>query len=352
MKEYLKIILASIISALLAIVIYTGVISMTEIYKVDKDNTSAQVNEVLVGENISIPKIIDKTSPSVVQISRNSGINSSALGSGVIIDATLGYVVTNYHVVGSEGDLTVTLLDGRVIKASRVGADSDLDIAIIKLDDTLNLTSMQLGDSDVIKTGQLAIAIGSPLSAELVNSVTVGVISAVSREITYGAPSGNDVVIKVIQTDAAINPGNSGGALINSLGQLIGINSSKVSQTGVEGLGFAIPINEAKPVIEEIIKTGTVMHLNLGVSDLINITKEMSDYYQLPVGVLVRGVATNSNASRAGIKANDIIVNFNQTKIQTSAQLRTAINKLKPNDELRIKVYRDKGYITLFVILK
>ncbi len=352
MKDYLKMILAGIIGALVAIVLYTGIISITDINKINEETTNPQVNEVLVGENISIPEIIEKTSPSVVQISRNSGISSSALGSGVIIDATLGYVVTNFHVVGSEGELTVTLLDGRVIKATRVGADPDLDISIIKLEDTLNLTSMELGNSDIIKTGQLAIAIGSPLSAALANSVTVGVISSVSREITYRAPSGNNVVINVIQTDAAINPGNSGGALINSLGQLIGINSIKVSQTGVEGLGFAIPINEAKPIIEEIIKTGTVTHPYLGVSKLTNITQEMSDYYKVPKGVLIGEVAPNSNSSEAGVKVNDIIVQINQTKIETIAELRTAINKLNLGDELRIKVYRNTSTITLFVVLK
>ncbi|MDD2371815.1 MAG: trypsin-like peptidase domain-containing protein [Firmicutes bacterium] len=352
MKEYFKMILAGIIGALIAIVLYTGIISITDRYKVTDNSTVTQVDEVLVGENVSIPKIVEKTSPSVVQISRSAGINSSTLGSGVIIDATLGYVVTNYHVTGSSGDLTVTLLDGRVIKATRVGSDQDLDISIIKLADTSDLTSIELGDSGILKTGQLAIAIGSPLSADLANSVTVGVISAVSREITYTAPSGNDIVINVIQTDAAINPGNSGGALINSLGQLIGINSIKVSQTGIEGLGFAIPINDAKPIIEEIIKTGTVSNPYLGVSNLTNITQEMSDYYKLPIGILVGEVAPNSNASNAGVIVNDIITYINQTKVENTAQLRAAINKLNPGDDLRIKVYRDKSYITLYVVLK
>lgn len=352
MKEYFKMILAGIIGALLAIVLYTGILSITDRYQVKDNSPGTQVDEVLVGENVSIPKIVEKTSPSVVQISRSAGINSSTLGSGVIIDATLGYVVTNYHVAGSSGDLTVTLLDGRVIKATRVGADQDLDISIIKLADTSNLTSIELGDSGVIKTGQLAIAIGSPLSTDLANSVTVGVISAVSREITYTAPSGNNIVINVIQTDAAINPGNSGGALINSLGQLIGINSIKVSQTGIEGLGFAIPINDAKPVIEEIIRTGTVSNNYLGVSKLTNITQEMADYYKLPIGILVGEVAPNSNAGNAGVKLNDIITYINQTKVENTAQLRTAINKLKPGDDLRIKVYRNKSYITLYVVLK
>lgn len=352
MKEYLRLVLAGIIGALIAIVLYTGLLSVTDQYQTVDKGSDSSVNEVLIGENISIPEIVNKTSPSVVQISRNNGVGSISLGSGVIIDAALGYVVTNFHVAGDSGDLSVTLLDGSVTTASRVGGDADLDISVIKLNKTSNLTAIDLGDSSVLKAGQLAIAIGSPLSSELANTVTVGVISAISREISYTAPSGNEVVISVLQTDAAINPGNSGGALINSLGQLIGINSIKVSQTGVEGLGFAIPINEAKPIIEEIIKTGTVTHVNLGVSNLTNITQEMSDYYKVPVGVFVGEVSAGSIASKAGLKVEDIIVNINQTKINSSAQLRSTMNKLNKGDDLRIKVYRDKSYITLYIVIK
>lgn len=352
MKDYLRIILAGIIGALIAIVLYTGVLSITDRYQLANNSGGEVVNEVLIGENISIQDIVSKTSPAVVQISRSSGLGSSSLGSGVIIDSALGYVVTNFHVVGETGDLTVTLLDGRVTKATRLGGDADLDISVLKLENTTNLTSIELGDSSVLKAGQTAIAIGSPFSSELANTVTVGVISAVSRELTYTAPSGNLVVVRVVQTDAAINPGNSGGALINSLGQLIGINSIKIAQTGFEGLGFAIPINDAKPIIEEIIRTGTVNHPMLGVSNLTNITKEMSDYYKVPEGVLVGNVSDGSNASIAGVRVNDIIVAINQTEIKTSAQLRSAMYRLDFGDDLRIRVYRDGGYLTLYVVVK
>lgn len=352
MKDYLRLILAGIIGALIAIVLYTGVLSITDRYQLANNSGGEVVNEVLIGENISIQDIVSKTSPAVVQISRSSGLGSSSLGSGVIIDSALGYVVTNFHVVGETGDLTVTLLDGRVTKATRLGGDADLDISVLKLENTTNLTSIELGDSSVLKAGQTAIAIGSPFSSELANTVTVGVISAVSRELTYTAPSGNLVVVRVVQTDAAINPGNSGGALINSLGQLIGINSIKIAQTGFEGLGFAIPINDAKPIIEEIIRTGTVNHPLLGVSNLTNITKEMSDYYKVPEGVLVGNVSDGSNASIAGVRVNDIIVAINQTEIKTSAQLRSAMYRLDFGDDLRIRVYRDGGYLTLYVVVK
>lgn len=352
MKDYLRIILAGIIGALIAIVLYTGVLSITDRYQLANNSGGEVVNEVLIGENISIQDIVSKTSPAVVQISRSSGLGSASLGSGVIIDSALGYVVTNFHVVGQTGDLTVTLLDGRVTKATRLGGDADLDISVLKLENTTNLTSIELGDSSVLKAGQTAIAIGSPFSSELANTVTVGVISAVSRELTYTAPSGNLVVVRVVQTDAAINPGNSGGALINSLGQLIGINSIKIAQTGFEGLGFAIPINDAKPLIEEIIRTGTVNHPLLGVSNLTNITKEMSDYYKVPEGVLVGNVSDGSNASIAGVRVNDIIVAINQTEIKTSAQLRSTMYRLDFGDDLRIRVYRDGTYLTLYVVVR
>jgi serine protease Do len=352
MKDYLRIILAGIIGALIAIVLYTGVLSITDRYQLANNNGGEVTNEVLIGENVSIPNIVSKTSPAVVQISRSSGLGSSSLGSGVIIDSALGYVVTNFHVVGQTGDLTVTLLDGRVTKATRIGGDADLDISVLKLENTTNITSIELGDSSVLKAGQMAIAIGSPFSSELANTVTVGVISAISRELTYTAPSGNLVVVRVIQTDAAINPGNSGGALINSLGQLIGINSIKIAQAGFEGLGFAIPINDAKPIIEEIIRTGTVNHPQLGVSNLTNISKEMSDYYKVPEGVLVGNVSDGSNASIAGVRINDIIVAINQTEIKTSAQLRSTMYRLDFGDDLRIRVYRDGTYLTLYVVVR
>ena len=346
--EILKTLLVAMVGALLAILLYTGLQSMEE--SAPKEGTSA-VNEIRLGENVSLPDIIAKTVPSVVQISRDS-ITGTALGSGVIIDSALGYVVTNYHVVQDNGELTVSLADGRVSKAQRIGGDPDADIAIIQLEDKSRLTAMELGDSSTLKVGQTAIAIGSPLSTDFANTVTVGVISALSRDLTITNAQGVQVLMTVLQTDAAINPGNSGGALVNSLGQLIGINSAKISIAGVEGLGFAIPINTVKPLAEEIITTGKVTRPYLGVSGLVDITAAMAEYYDVAEGVLIGAVAANSPADIAGLRANDIILQIGGEDIRTGAQLRSVLFRQKPGDRVTLKISRNGSLQDVRVTLK
>lgn len=348
MKDTAKLAIASAIGAILALILYTGILF---VFNNNPSTVSNGVNEVLVGENVSIPAVISKTSPSVVQISRSS-ITGTALGSGVILDPTLGYVVTNYHVVQDSGDLTVNLLDGRVTRATRVGGDPDADIAVIQLEDKSGLTGMELGDSSTLKVGQMAIAIGSPLSLDFVNSVTVGVISALARDITVTSATGTEVILTVLQTDAAINPGNSGGALINTLGQLVGINSVKIAVPGVEGIGFAIPVNTLKPIVEEIIKTGKVTRPYLGVSGLTDISPAMAVYYNLPEGVLVGSVAKDSPAIRGGLRDNDIILKIGESEVKTAAELRNALFKQKPGDRILIEVSRGGSTLSFRVSLE
>lgn len=345
-----RMILVGTIGALMGIILYSGILFATSTSS--KQESTTGVNEVLVGENISIPDVVAKTSPGVVQISRSNGKTAVSLGSGVIIDAALGYVVTNYHVVEQSGDLTVNLLDGRVTSATRIGVDPDSDLAVIQLEDKSNLTALELGDSASLKVGQMAIAIGSPLSLDFANTVTVGVISALARDITVTSSFGNEVILSVLQTDAAINPGNSGGALINSLGQLIGINSIKISDEGVEGMGFAIPSNTLRPIIESLIKDGKVNYPYLGVGSLSSITDTSSNYYDLPKGVLIGTVAEGSPASKSGIRPGDVITAVNGTGISTSAELRTLIYKQKPGDTVSLKIYRGRSFIDYKVTLK
>lgn len=345
-----RMLMVGTIGALMGIVLYSGILFATSTSS--KQESTTGVNEVLVGENISIPDVVSKTSPGVVQISRSNGKTAVSLGSGVIIDAALGYVVTNYHVVEQSGDLTVNLLDGRVTSATRIGVDPDSDLAVIQLEDKSNLTALELGDSASLKVGQMAIAIGSPLSLDFANTVTVGVISALARDITVTSAFGNEVILSVLQTDAAINPGNSGGALINSLGQLIGINSIKISEEGVEGMGFAIPSNTLRPIIESLIKDGKVNYPYLGVGSLSSITDTSSNYYDLPKGVLVGSVAEGSPASKSGIRPGDVITAVNGTGISTSAELRTLIYKQKPGDTVALKIYRGRSFIDYKVTLK
>ena len=338
-KEILKLGLAAVIGGLLAIILYSGILKMTANMTVDQDTTTV-IEEVLVGENISISGIVEETSPAVVQISRSNSQGVESLGSGVIVDASLGYVVTCYHVVAEYGDLTVNLLDGRVTTASRVGSDPNSDLAVLKLQDTGSLTAIELGDSTKLKVGQTAIAIGSPLSLDYANTVTLGIISGLDRDVTYTLDTGDEVVLTTLQTDAAINPGNCGGALLNSLGQLIGINNVKVSADNVEGLGFAIPVNTVKAIVEEIINTGGVDSAYLGVGGLVTINRSTADYYGIPAGVLVGEVAADSPASKAGIRINDIITRVGDTQLESSAGLRKALNSLRSGDRVEVEIFR------------
>lgn len=270
-------------------------------------------------------------------------------GSGVIISKD-GYILTNYHVV-SEADprhqdhqkvaLEVFLPDKRQVKAKFVGGDSLNDLAVVKID-LKNLPTATLGDSSRLKVGEQAVAIGNPLGLEFAGSVTAGVISALNRTISV-----EERTLNLIQTDAAINPGNSGGALVNSEGKVVGINTVKISVPGVEGLGFAIPINEAKPIIDQLIKYGYVKGRPLiGISGQ-EITQSMAEYYNLPVGIFIVKVQPNSGADKAGIRERDVMISLAGKRVTTMNDLNTVKKSYKAGDTVNAVVIRGKKKINL-----
>ena len=350
-KEAIKLTLAAMIGSLLTLLLYTGILTMTQTAQ-RTESTNGIIDEIRIGENISIPDIVEEASPAVVQISRSSGTGSQSLGSGVLVDASLGYVVTCYHVVQEYGELTINLFDGRVTSATRVGSDPASDLAVLKIADGTNLTAIELGNSSNLKVGQTAIAIGSPLSLDFANTVTLGIISGLERDVTYTLDTGDEVVLTTLQTDAAINPGNSGGALLNSLGQLIGINNVKVNADGVEGLGFAIPVDTVKSVVEEIIRTGGTSKPYLGIGGLVTVSDSTAAYYRIPAGVLVGEVADGSPASKAGVRANDVITRIGTTPIDSSSTLRKTLNALNPGDKITLRVYRNGRTLDLTATLE
>ena len=250
--------------------------------------------------------------------------------------------MTNYHVVqyadsknGSSGNtvLEVFLPDKRQAKAKFIGGDAVTDLAVIKIDLT-NLPVAELGDSSKLEVGETAVAIGNPLGMEFAGSVTVGVISALNRTIENEA-------LSLIQTDAAINPGNSGGALVNSQGQVIGINSAKISDTGVEGLGFAIPINEAKPVINQLELFGYVKGRPfIGISGQ-DITDAISQVYDLPVGIYVTDVTAGSGAEKAGIIRGDVLTGMDGKTVKSTSDLDTIKLGHKAGDTVNVTIVRD-----------
>jgi serine protease Do len=279
------------------------------------------------------------------------GISNSqvAEGSGIIIRKD-GYIMTNYHVVSgadpksstsSRTILEVFLPDGREAKAKFIGGDEKTDLAVIKVDLT-GLPVAELGDSSKLEVGELAVAIGNPLGMEFAGSVTVGVISALNRSLEI-----ENRTLNLIQTDAAINEGNSGGALLNSQGQVIGINSAKIAASGVEGLGFAIPINDAWPIVDQLIKYGYVKGRPfIGISGT-PITSVYARSYGLAVGIYVTDVTAGSGAEKAGIKAGDIIVSMAGKTIETIKDLDTVKESYKPGDTVTVTVVRDGKKLNL-----
>jgi Do/DeqQ family serine protease len=256
-------------------------------------------------------------------------------GSGVIVDSKNGYIITNHHVVENASEITITLLDNRSFSAKVVGSDEGADIAVLQAKQP-NLVAMPLGDSSHLDVGDFVVAIGNPFGLQ--HTVTAGIVSALGRSGIN--PEGYE---DFIQTDASINPGNSGGALVNLKGELVGINSAILSGSGGNiGIGFAIPVNMVKGVMEQLIKYGQVKRGILGVN-IYNVTPEIAKEFGLTesTGALVAGVAPGSSAERAGIKTGDIITSINGIVMKSASELRNSIGMLRVGDKVEIGLLRD-----------
>ena len=266
-------------------------------------------------------------------------------GSGVIVDAAEGYILTNHHVVENADEITVTLIDNRSLDASVVGSDPGTDIAVLKVDPD-GLTEMPLGDSETVRVGDFVPAIGNPFGLE--HTVTSGIVSGLGR--TGINPEGYE---DFIQTDASINPGNSGGALVNFNGELVGINSAILSGNGGNiGIGFAIPVNMARSVMDQIISFGTVRRGLLGVN-IATITPEIAESYSLDAtsGALITLVADDSAAENAGLLIGDVIVTVDAEPIEGAESLRNAIGLLRPGDSVDVGIIREGSAQTVTAIL-
>lgn len=295
---------------------------------------------------LSIPEIVQKVSPSVVGISCTT-YQGTVTGTGFIISED-GYIITNAHVVSGGSNFQVLLskdLGSEQFDAEVVGSDTQTDIAVLKIDKT-GLPAVELGTSGELVVGECAVVIGNPLGFELSGSVTAGIISALDRELTI-----EDRDMTLIQTDASINSGNSGGPLINAYGQVIGITSAKINTAYGEGLGFAIPIDGAMPIVEDLIQYGYVKGRPLlGISGS-NITEIYSQYYDIPQGFLVKIVNEGSAAEKAGIKVNDIVIGINGKLISSIEEFNDEKANFKAGDTITVSVYRDGEIIDLEVIL-
>ena len=256
-------------------------------------------------------------------------------GSGVIFDARAGYIVTNAHVVENASEITVTLQDGRDVKAEIIGSDTPSDVAVLKVKPD-GLTQIPLGDSAKVEVGDFVVAIGNPFGLQ--HTVTSGIISGLSRSGIN--PDGYE---DFIQTDASINPGNSGGALVSLRGELIGINTAILSRSGGNiGIGFAIPVNMARSVMDQLIRYGSVKRGQLGVS-MYTVTPDIAHSLGLPsvVGALVSQVVDGSPADRAGIRTGDVITAVNGQPVKSNSELRNTIGLLRVGDKVDIGLLRD-----------
>lgn len=277
----------------------------------------------------------------------SKGRKFESIGSGVILDPKNGVIVTNDHVIRNASLITITLQDGRRLKARLIGGDSDTDLAILKID-AKNLKSLVIGDSDKLQVGDFVVAIGNPFGLNSFGnsqSATFGIVSALKR-----SDLNIEGVENFIQTDAAINPGNSGGALVNAQGELIGINTAILSPYGGNvGIGFAIPVNMVKDVAQQIIKYGSIHRGLMGIF-VQHLTPELAQsmgYSEDLQGALVAQVNENSPAEIAGLKAGDIITQINDTKITQATQVKTTISLLRVGAKVKIVVLRDNKSLTL-----
>ncbi|SET15848.1 serine protease Do [Salinibacillus kushneri] len=335
----------------------------------DGGNQDSGLSEsVNVNIQTRVTEIVQNVSNAVVGVVNISGSefwleqgSESGTGSGVIYKMTdkYAYVVTNHHVVQGASEIEVSLADGERITAELLGSDLYNDLAVLRIDAAKVDNAIKLGHSENLKVGEPVLAIGNPLGLEFSGSVTQGIISGKERVVPQdfngdGVPDWN---AEVIQTDAAINPGNSGGALINMDGQLIGINSMKIAQSAVEGIGFAIPIDSAKPIIEDLEDDGKITRPYMGVG--IRSLAEIPSYYwgselKLPNdvngGAVVDTVEPMSPADQAGLKEYDVIVALDGEKINNVMDLRKYIYQEKePGEEMEITFYRngEKQTITM-----
>jgi serine protease Do len=286
---------------------------------------------------LSLQEIYQTVAPSVVSVTADAGRNTTSTGTGVIMDAD-GYIITSYHVVDSGGSITVLLYDDSVYAATLVAADDLSDLAVLKIE-AHDLTPAVFGDSDSLQVGDTVVAIGDPLGTELRGTMTDGIISAINRNLDV-----NGTQMTLIQTNAALNSGNSGGPLINCYGQVIGINTAKISSyytsSSVEGLGFAIPIATVKRIVDDLLTSGYVSGraaLDLTVADMDELQRV---YLGLPKGVYITAISERSTAYDAGIRYGDIIVTLDGTSITSVSDYNAKLAELSPGDVVEIIIYR------------
>ena len=328
--------------------------TISNIYEGERTPTVLNVHNVDTSKALTLAELYAMNVNSTVGITTAVTTNywgfqttRAASGSGFIFSDD-GYILTNHHVISGASAVTVTMYDGTKYDAMIVGSDESNDIAVLKIE-AENLTPVILGNSDSVNVGDTVVAIGNPLG-ELTFSLTSGVVSALNREVTFSG----GISMDLIQTDAAINSGNSGGALFNLYGEVVGITNAKYSsnssgQASIDNIGFAIPMNSVRSIVESIIENGYIAKPYIGIT-VSTVTEEIMAY-GLPAGASVQAVEENSPAAKAGLQTNDIITKVGDTDITTHSELIDIIGSTTPDDVVTLTVYRNGSYITIDVTI-
>ncbi|PKR76757.1 peptidase S1 [Halalkalibacillus sediminis] len=371
MKNTIKMLSASIIGGVISV----GIL-MPWMDGENQTSTNEQVSGDEIQENIQeinedgLPDVVEEASKSVVGVtniqegkqgfSQNSGENSkkAGTGSGVIFNKTdeRTQIITNHHVIEGASEIEVTLHNGDKVKAELVGSDALTDTAVLSISSEHDVKAIEMGDSDELRPGEKVLAIGNPLGLDLAGTVTEGIVSAVDRTIPVNTSAGQ-WDLDVIQTDAAISPGNSGGALINTEGELIGINSLKMAANNAEGLGFAIPSNDFAQIVEEIIENGHVErpYLGVGLQSLNDIPQFYLERSNVEVedGLLIANVEEGSAADQAGLEVEDIITEIDGEPVEKLSSLsKYMYNNLEPGDSATLTIVRDNQELQVEVTLQ
>ncbi len=364
-KTLMSGIVGGVISAVIVALLFTT--NIIPLNKQENSNTASsesteqsapEIAETVASDSTNIASNMDEVSKAVVGVINKqqqsvwTQSKQAGAGSGIIYKEKDGkaYVVTNHHVVEGAEEVEVVLNSDTRIPAKVLGTDSFTDLAVLQIDGKKVSTIADLGSSKDLKVGDTVIAIGNPLGMNFANTVTKGIVSGLDRSVSIdtngdGQP---DWITEVIQTDAAINPGNSGGALINSKGKVIGINSMKIAKTSVEGIGFAIPIDEAQPIMKQLEKNGEIARPFIGIStaSLGQVPPQYRDQIQLPEnvegGMVVAKVQQGSPASKAELQQFDVITKINDNKVTSILDLRKYLySETKIGESVKLEIYRD-----------
>ena len=352
LKKVMVLIILMILVSATSIFVYDMYVDI-DVYSEEQPNQNPGTARVSYAEETvsddNITSTLENTIKCVVGISKiknkgnsiflNNSTESLGLGTGMVVSEN-GYILTNWHVAGEKySRCYVTLENGKVDNGSVVWSDEDLDLAIVKINAS-GLNCITLGDSDSIKIGQKAYAIGNPIGAEFQRTVTSGIISGINRTIKIDEESTSTYMEDLIQTDATINPGNSGGPLINSNGEVIGINTVKI--TGAEGIGFAVPINLVKPIIESFKNNGEFQEAYLGIFAYDkNVIPYLDSSIDFNSGIYVAQISTDGPSYNSGLRTGDIITKIDETTINKMSELRTYIYTKNVGDQVNLTILRN-----------